>query len=277
MDPQLAFDMDLQFNALDYGVGAQPAAIPPSSGSSETLCPNPPGEDFLAGWHGPVSEYHFLDSPFPVLDSGVNAQAQLTSGIAESGVQIPHSASEVQDMWSATDISVGDFQFPTWLSGQIPQQQAALSQGNNHMGQLHNVPQKGNTSSYAPQGSFLPNEVALARQAPRFDGDPSAQGHPVPLDPSSRDGIMQRVYVDPKDGDTLYILDKTARQAPGQAGGVVRDLLPLEGVRLTKHHPHALPIVIECWLQSRRNQKKLAKSRRQNGGKWQVCIAEPSA
>ncbi|RYO75986.1 hypothetical protein DL766_003314 [Monosporascus sp. MC13-8B] len=277
MDPQLAFDMDLQFNALDYGVGAQPAAIIPSSGSSETQSPNSPGEDFLADWHGTVSDYHFLDSPFPVLDHGVNSQTQLTSGIAQSGVQPPHLASEAQDMWSATDISVGDLQSPTWLPGQMLQQHAPLSQGNNYMGQLHNVPQKDNTPCYAPQGSFLPNGVALPPQGPQLDGDASVQGHPVPLDPNSRDGIMQRVYVDPKDGDTLYILDKTARQAPGQAGGVVRDLLPMEGVRLTKHHPHALPIVIECWLQSRRNQRKLAKSRRQNGGKWQVRVAEPSA
>ncbi|RYP83383.1 hypothetical protein DL770_005403 [Monosporascus sp. CRB-9-2] len=342
--------IDSQLFAFDHEVGDQRLATPPTNVNSETRPPNPPDEDFHADWHGPVSGYPFMGSaypgPFPVLDYGVDARAQLASGIAQSGVQPAHPEGGAQGVWAVGGVPVGDFpvgdfpvgdfpvgdfpvgdfpvgdfpvedflvggfpvedllvgdlQLPTWLSEQMPQQQAALSQGHNHMGQLHNVPQKGNTTCYAPQGSFLQNGVAAAPQGWQFPGyppaqglclqngatvapqepqlpeDSSAQGHPVPLDPYSRDSIMRRVYVDSKDGETLYVLDATARPAPGQAGGVVRDLLPMEGLKLTKHHRHALPIVIERWLQSRRNQKKLAKSRRQNGGKWQVRVAGLSA
>ncbi|RYP67356.1 hypothetical protein DL771_007300 [Monosporascus sp. 5C6A] len=295
---------DPQLFALDHEVGDQRLATPPTNANSDTQPPNPLDEDFLADWQGPVLECPFMGSLFPVglvPDTGVNARAQLASAIAQSGVQPPHPAGGAQDVWGAGGFPVWDLQIPTRLSRQMPEQQAALSQGYDQMGQLHNVPQKGNTTCYAPQGSFLQNGVAAAPQGcqfpaytpaqclclqneagtvpqePQLPGDSSAQGHPVPLDPNSRDSIMRRIYVDPRDGDKLYVLDATARPAPGQAGGVVRDLLPMEGLRLTKHHQHALPIVIETWLQSRRNQKKLAKSRRRKGGKWQIRVAGLSA
>ncbi|RYP29589.1 hypothetical protein DL767_006641 [Monosporascus sp. MG133] len=293
--------VDSQLFPFNHEVGDQRLATPLTNANSETQPPNLPDQDIFADWHGPVWGYPFMGSPFPVpfpaLDHGVDARAQLAPGIAQSGVQPAQPEGSTQGAWGVGGFPVGDLQLPTSLSGQMPQQQAALSQGYDHMGQLHNVPQKGNTTCYAPQGLFLQNAVAaapqgwqfpgyppaqglclqngaaVAPQEPQLPGDSSAQDHPVPLDPDSRDSIMRRVYVDPKDGDTLYVLDATARPAPGQAGGVVRDLLPMEGLRLTKHHQHALPIVIERWLQSRRNQKKLAKSRRQQGGKWQVRIS----
>ncbi|RYP51932.1 hypothetical protein DL768_002808 [Monosporascus sp. mg162] len=294
-----------QHFAYEREMGDQRLATPPTDANAGARPPNPPDEDFLADWQGTVWDDPFMGSPFPdpfpVLDHGVDARAQLASGIAQSAVEAPYPDGGAQGAWSVGGFPVGDVQLPTWLSGQTPQQQAALSQGYGHIGQLHNVPQKGNTTCYAPQGSFLQNGVAaapqgwqfsgypqpqcsglqssavVAPQKPQLLGDSSAGGHPVPLDPDSRDSIMRRVYVDPKDGDTLYVLDTTARPAPGQAGGVVRDLLPMEGLRLTKHHQHALPIVVERWLQSRRNQKKLAKARGRKGGKWQVRIAGLSA
>ncbi|RYP86540.1 hypothetical protein DL769_000712 [Monosporascus sp. CRB-8-3] len=318
-----------QLIAFDHALGAQQLATPPTNANSETQPPNLPDENFLADWHGPVAEYPFMDIPFSTLDHEVNAQAELTSGIAQSGVHPPHPACEAQDMWSASHFPVVDLQLPTWLTGQTAQQQGTLSHEYCHMDQVHNVPQIGvgaasqwpqlpgyppdqgfnvqNGAAVTPQasqffgdpsaegpyfenwatvahqeaqlhGSPLPqspswqNGAAVPPQGSQLPGDPSAEGHPVPLDPDSRDGIMRRIYVDPKDGDTLYVLDVPVPPAPGQAGGVVGNLLPMEGLRLTKHHRHALPIVIERWLQSRRNQKKLAKARRQKGGKWQVRV-----
>ncbi|RYO80943.1 hypothetical protein DL764_009829 [Monosporascus ibericus] len=297
--------IDSQLFAFNHEVGNQRLATPPTSANSEIWPPNPPDEDFLADWHGPVWGYPFMDSPFPVpfpvLDHAVDARAQLASGITQPWVQSADPEGEAQGVLGAGGFPVGDLQLPTWLSGQMPQQRANFFQGYGHMNQLCNVPQKGNTRCYAPQGSFpqngvaaspqgwqfpgyppaqglcLQNGTAVAPQEPQLPGDSVAQGHPVPLDPNSRDSIMRRVYVDPKDGDTLYVLDAPARPVPGQAGVVVRDLLAMEDLRLTKYHQHALPIIVERWLQSRRNQKKLAKARRQNGGKWQVRVAGLSA